>query len=31
MRLKLNFAAQALGHLFEGRNKIITDARTPGA
>jgi hypothetical protein len=27
MRLQLDFAAQMLGHLFEGRDEIIADAR----
>ena len=31
MRLQLDFAAQMLGHFFEGRDKIIADARTLGA
>jgi hypothetical protein len=26
MRLQLDFAAQMLGHFFEGRDKIIADA-----
>jgi len=31
MRFQLDFAAQMLGHFFEGRDKIIADARTLGA
>jgi hypothetical protein len=31
MRLQLDFATQMLGHLFEGRHKIIADARILGA
>jgi hypothetical protein len=31
MRLQLDFAAQMLGHFFEGRDKIVTDARALGA
>jgi hypothetical protein len=30
MRLQRNFAAQVPRHLFEGLDKIITDARTFG-
>jgi hypothetical protein len=31
MPLQLNFTAQVLCHFFEGLDKIIPDARTPGA
>ena len=30
MRLELDFTAQVLGHLFEGLNKVIADARSLG-